>query len=389
MTERLYYNDSYLREFAAQVVQCAPAGECWRVTLDRTAFYPTSGGQPFDTGKLGAANVVDVVDEEDTIVHLTDAALSGTVQGSIDWVRRFDHMQQHTGQHMLSAAFVELFKFPTVSFHLGRESCTIDLPQMPSADQLEAAERRANEVVFENRTIEVLYGTVEELAKLGIRKAVEREGMLRAVAIRDFDRQPCGGTHVRQTGEVGLILLRKIEKQKQNCRIEFLCGARALAAARGDYAALSDVARLLSCAPGDVAATIARAAEERKAGQKRVKALLESLARYEAQELLRQAPPGTPQRIVKILPDAEPEYLRMLASHLAAHPNVQAFLGTARSGHVVFAQSPGLPFDMNQLLRAALSGVGGKGGGTRDFAQGSVPDALRVEQVLSAQNLPQ
>ncbi|MBI3405836.1 MAG: alanyl-tRNA editing protein, partial [Acidobacteria bacterium] len=212
MTERLYYDDSYLYEFDALVLECtrAPEENRWQVTLNRTAFYPTSGGQPFDTGRLGPASVVDVTDlEEKGIVHLVDSAVeAGPVRGKVNWQRRFDHMQQHTGQHILSAAFVELFNFPTVSFHLGREICTIDLSQAPTAEQFVAAESRANEIVFSNRKVEVLYGTAQELQKLGIRKEVDREGVLRAISIRDFDRQPCGGTHVAQTGEVGLILLR-------------------------------------------------------------------------------------------------------------------------------------------------------------------------------------
>jgi len=383
MTKRLYYDDSYLREFSAQVLDCAPAGERWRVTLDRTAFYPTSGGQPFDTGKLGAANVLDVVDEEDAIIHLLDAPLDpGPVQGSIESARRFDHMQQHTGQHILSAAFVELYDFPTVSFHLGREVCTIDLPQMPAPAQLQAAERRACEIVFASRPVEVLYGTAAELAQLGIRKAVEREGVLRAVAIQDFDRQPCGGTHVRHTGEVGLILLRKVEKQKQNCRIEFVCGQRARNAARNDFATVGEAARLLSCAPSELASGIARAVEEQKAGLKRERGLLEALAKFEARALLGEAAGEPPRRIAKVFPDASADYLRLLATQLAEHPGVQAFLATRATGHVVFAQSPGGAADMNLLLRAALQAHGGRGGGTRDFAQGSVPDAATLDALL-------
>ena len=293
--------------------------------------------------------------------------------------RRFDHMQQHTGQHILSAAFVELFNFPTVSFHLGRESSTIDLPQPPSPAQLEAAERRANEIIFENRPVEILYGTAGELEKIGIRKAVDREGVLRAIAIRDFDRQPCGGTHVARTGEVGLLLLRKIERQKQNCRIEFVCGGRALRAARSDYATLGEAARVLTCAPGEVPAALRRVQEEQRAGQKRAQTVLESLARFEAADLLRSAPPpaGSPRRVAKIFDDADAAYLRLLATQLvaqgAAAPGTQAFLATRAGGHVIFAQSPGLPADMNQQLRAALQPQGGKGGGTRDFAQGALP----------------
>lgn len=384
LTERLYYNDAYLREFDARVLQCAPAGERWHVTLDRSAFYPASGGQPFDTGKLGSANVLEVAEyEPGQVVHVVDQPVTGeAVRGSVDWPRRFDHMQQHTGQHILSAAFVELFNFPTVSFHLGGGTCTIDLPQMPSAVQLESAEQRANEIVFENRTVEVMYGTADELAKLGIRKAVDRGGVLRAVCIRDFDRQPCGGTHVAGTGEVGFILLRKAGKQKQNWRIEFACGARAVRLARSDCAALTDAARLLSCGISEVAAGIRRTLEEAQSAHKRVQAQMALLAKFEAEALLRAAPATFPRRIVKVFEDAEAAYVRAVATSLAAQADVQAFLGTRAGGHVVFAQTPGLPGDMHQVLRAALQPVAGKGGGTRDFAQGSVADPAQLPGVL-------
>ncbi len=383
MTERLYYNDSYLRAFDARVVHCAPAGAGWRVILDRTAFYPASGGQPCDTGKLGGAHVLDVVDEVDAVAHLTDAPVNGAVQGSIDWARRFDHMQQHTGQHILSGALVELFNLPTVSFHLGRETCTIDLPQQPTAAQLEAAELRANAVVFADVPVEVMYGTAAELEKIGVRKAVEREGVLRAISIREFDRQPCGGTHVARTGGVGLILLRKIEKQKQNCRVEFVCGERALRCARADYAALTDTARVLGCGPGEAGAGVRRMQEEQKAAQKRQQMVLATLAGYEAAALLANAAAGSPRRVVKIYDDAEPGYLRLLASEIVKQPGALALLGTRCGGHVVFAQSKGMAGDMSQLLRAALQGFGGKGGGTRDFAQGAIPDAGRLEEALA------
>ncbi|MBI1738458.1 MAG: alanyl-tRNA editing protein, partial [Acidobacteria bacterium] len=270
-TERLYYGDSFLREFEARVFSCAPSGGQFHVVLDRTAFYPTSGGQPNDTGRFGEAAVVDVMDREDgAIVHVTDRALEmGAVRGVIDWERRFDHMQQHTGQHLLSAAFVELFKMQTVSFHLGGESSTIDLAGASlAARQAEAAERLTNQIIFEDRAVDVRYGTREELAESGVRKEVEREGVLRAVSVEKFDLQPCGGTHVTRTGQVGLVLLRKIDRQKQNWRVEFVCGGRAMRAARGDYAALNEAARLLTCGQPEVPAMLGKALEERKQAQR-------------------------------------------------------------------------------------------------------------------------
>jgi alanyl-tRNA synthetase len=386
-TERLYYEDSFLREFEARVISCESRGAQFHVVLDRTAFYPTSGGQPHDTGQLGNATVVDVTEREDgVIVHVTDRSLeSGPVHGTIDWQRRFDHMQQHTGQHLLSAAFVELFKMPTVSFHLGGESSTIDLAGASlSEGQAEAAERLTNQIIFEDHTVEVRYGTREELAAAGVRKEVDREGLLRAVSVEKFDLQSCGGTHVARTGQVGLVLLRKIDRQKQNWRVEFVCGGRAMHAARGDFAALSEAARLLTCGQLEVPAMLEKALEERKQSQRSRQILLETLAGYEAKELLRGAESGAARVVVRVFDNAEPAYLRLVATCLAAEPGVQALLGSRSGGHVVFAQSPGLAADMNALLREALHAAGGKGGGTRDFAQGSVPDASRVEAVLTS-----
>jgi len=388
VTERLYYHDSFLREFDAQVISCAQDADGWRVILDRTAFYPTSGGQPHDTGTLGDAKVVEVLDEEDgEVVHFTDRAVSpGPIQGRIDWERRFDHIQQHTGQHLLSAAFIELFKLQTVSFHLGREISTIDLAT-PSVDQrqLEAAERRTNEIIFDDRPVNIRFGTAEELAAAGIRKQVDREGILRAIEIEGFDRQPCGGTHVARSGQIGMILLRKLEKVKAAWRVEFVCGYRAMRAARSDATLLGEAGRQLSCGPADVPAMVARALEDRQSGHRARQRLTEELAEVQALMLLategRAGKPGKPAVVSRVLEEPDASYLRLLATKIVAQPAVRAILGT-RAGHIIFAQSAGLEGDMNALLRECVSPAGGKGGGTRDFAQGSLPEPTRVEAVI-------
>jgi alanyl-tRNA synthetase len=411
MTERLYYNDSFLIEFDATVLSCVKDeprtidksrlkdepvtdhSDRWRVVLDRTAFYPTSGGQPHDTGTLGDARVIEVLDSEPgadgkaDVLHFTDRALKpGPVHGKIDWERRFDHIQQHTGQHLLSAAFIELFKMPTVSFHLGREISTIDIAgSNVDAKQLEAAEHRTNEIIFDDRAVNIHYGTAEELAAAGVRKQVDRDGVLRAIEIEGFDRQPCGGTHVARTGQIGMILLRRLEKVKQNWRVEFVCGSRASRAAREDAASLGEAARLLSCAPGEVAAMVGRALEERQAGHRARQRLTEELAEVQALMLLaterRAVKAGEPGVVVRVLDEADASYARMLATKVVEQERVRALIGT-RSGHIIFAQSAGLDGDMNALLRECLV-AGGKGGGSKDFAQGSVSEAGRVEEILA------
>lgn len=393
-TERLYYHDSYLREFDARVLSCEPAGPQAAVVLDRTAFYPASGGQPCDTGRLGEAEVVEVIeDDAGCILHLADRPVApGPVRARIDWNRRFDHMQQHTGQHLLSAAFLALFKFPTVSFHLGREAATIDL-QTPSLvpRHLEEAAHLANQVIFENRPVGTSFRTAEELAAAGVRKHVAREGPLRVVEIEEFDRQPCGGTHVARTGEVGLILLRKHEKVKQNWRVEFVCGFRAQAAARGDFGLLTEAARLLSCGPPDVPAIVRKLVEEGRAAERGRRQVLERLAACEAGVLRGQevsaGTAGGAERagriLVRVFEDAEPAYLALLAAQLIAEPGVAVLLATRAGGNVVFAQAVGGRHDLAAALREAVARAGGKGGGTRDFAQGSVPDAARLDEVLA------
>jgi len=399
MTERLYYEDSFLREFEAEVLSCEavrPEGSRgaenarWQVVLDRTAFYPTSGGQPHDTGTLGGAAVVEVLERDDkTVAHLTDKQVpAGPVRGAIDWERRFDHMQEHTGQHVLSATFLELFKFPTVSFHLGREVSTIDLAA-PGLDArlMEQAERRANGIIFEDRAVRVSFGTAQQFAEAGVRKAVEREGILRAIEVEGFDRQPCGGTHVARTGQIGLVLLRRCERVKQNWRVEFVCGNRAARAARSDLETLGEAARQLSCGLAEVPAMVRRALEERQAGHRARQVLQEQLAEVEALMLLatemRAGEAGTPRVVRRVFAEADADYLRLLAAKLAAEPSVQALLASRAGGHMVFAQTAGLGADMNALLREGLQAVGGKGGGTKDFAQGSVPDGGALEGLLN------
>src|SRR5580700_3628630 len=264
-THRIYYDDSFARDFKAKVLTCEPTMHgttpAWEVVLDETALYPMSGGQPCDHGKLGDANVLDVRDDGDEVVHIVDRELqAGPVHGCVDWPRRFDHMQQHTGQHLLSAMFQERFGRQTISFHLGSDISTIDLRgEEPSEEILEGAERAANRVIFDDRPVTVRYGTAEDLAELGVRKEVEREGILRAIEIEGADLQPCGGTHVKRTAQIGMTLVRRCTKMRQDWRVEFACGVRAERIARKDFLLLRRAAELLSCAHDEVADSAGRA----------------------------------------------------------------------------------------------------------------------------------
>lgn len=401
LTDRLYYHDSFLREFDAAVISCTPEGPRWKVILDKTAFYPTSGGQPHDLGTLGDVQVVEVVDAPNIaagpeasnpgdphhVVHYTTAEVAaGPIHGRIDWSRRLDHMQQHTAQHLLSAAFIELFGFQTVSFHLGKEISTIDLAA-PSVvlRQIEAAERRTNEIIFENRPVVIRFGTAQQLAESGIRKKVDREGILRAIEIEGFDRQPCGGTHLARTGQAGLTLLRKLERSREHWRIEFVAGYRALAAARSDFATLTQAASLLSCALADVPAGITKIIEDRRTRNTAIKHLEERLANLEAQSLLQQHPETSsgPRLILAMPPDATPAYLALLAAKLVAEKNVIALLVGRESGHVAAARSAELTQDLGATLRESLREFNGKGGGAKHFAQGALPDPTQADAFIT------
>src|SRR5713101_8220973 len=395
-TRRLYYDDSFEKEFTAKVLTCEPAAvpaspeamaPAWEVIIDRTAFYPSSGGQPHDLGKLGDANVLDVREHEDEIIHLVDRALDpGEVQGCILWPRRFDHMQQHTGQHLLSAMFQERFGRPTVSFHLGTEICTIDLrgPE-PTDEILEGAERAANQVIFEDRAVTVRYGTADELSKLGVRKEVDRKGILRAIEIEAADLQPCGGTHVKRTGQIGLVLVRRCTKIRQDWRVEFVCGGRAEHAARQDFLLLRRTAEKLGCAPEDVVTAAARVLAARDANFKNFRAMLERLAKAEA-ALALQNVPGGPQglRIVScVFEDIPAEYLGFFATEIAKSEGTVALLALSEGGHLLLAQHPSSGKDMNALLKTIFEKFGGKGGGARDFARGRVNDSSQGANALT------
>jgi alanyl-tRNA synthetase len=395
-TRRLYYEDSFLKEFTARVVYCEVLppdvqggipGTAWGLMLDRTAFYPSSGGQPHDLGKIGDANVLEVRDEGEEILHVIDRKPADPdVDCCIHWPRRFDHMQQHTGQHLLSAIFQERFGRPTVSFHLGAEVSTIDLrgPE-PTEEILEGAERAANQIIFEDRAVTVRYGTAEQLAQLGVRKEVERSGILRAIEIEGVELQPCGGTHVRSTGQIGLVVARRCTKIRQDWRVEFVCGGRAEKAARGDFQLLRQAAEKLSCAPEDLVGSVSRALAERDANFKKIRVLLERLASAEASLALQAAATnGDGLRIIsRVFEDVTLEYLSFFGTAITKTEKTAALLGLADAGDLLFAQHPSFGKDMNALLKQVFEKLGGKGGGTRDFARGKLGNASQVENALT------
>jgi alanyl-tRNA synthetase len=386
-TDRLYYTDCYLREFEARVLRSEPVPNGFKVYLDRTAFYPTSGGQPTDFGTIAGLQLLEALDEGEEIAHLLPQAPEGeSVSGIIAWARRFDHMQQHTGQHILSAAFERLGDYKTVSFHLGEESSTIDLDSdRLGARQLEEAEDAANQVVFENRPVRISFQPAGEASRMDLRKPTSRAGEVRLVEVEGFDLSACGGTHVNRTGAVGLILLRKVERMKGLTRVEFVCGGRAHRQARRDFRVLSEAARLFSAALDTVPELIAKQSQELREGMRGREKLLERLAEYQARELWQAAPVVSGRRIVcQVFPAEESAQAKLLAYALAKLPGAVALLGvTGQPTKLFFAQTPGGTFEMGNILKQTLTKFGGKGGGGRDFAQGGGLEESRLEEAVA------
>ena len=412
MTERLYYEDSFLRSFPAQVVdirEVSRAGSVstWQIALDRTAFYPTSGGQPCDTGMLTATSrngailevPIESVEEDDAvdgggrIWHITSKPLqTGTsVQGVIDWPRRLDHIQQHSGQHLLSAVFARELDAQTVSFHLGETISTIDITSPAVAHHsLERIERIANEIISEDRPVTIR--TVERpeadklLADGRLRKLPERGSPIRLIEIADCDLNACGGTHVRSTGQIGSLLIRGTEKVSRGLRVEFVCGLRAVGAARHDFDLLGRAAGALSIGRNDVPAAIERMQAEAKSVIKERQRLREELATYHATRLAIEVMIEDNLRLIRrTFPDRDREYVRLLASRVCVTvPRTVALFVSeeVEPARIFLACSRDMSLNCGEFLRNALTAHGLRGGGSGDLAQGDAPKAA-AEQIAA------
>jgi alanyl-tRNA synthetase len=377
-TDRIYYLDPYATEFEATVVRVEPTSDGRpAVVLDRTAFYPSSGGQPFDVGTLGDARVVDVVDRDDgTIAHVIEGdqgtLAAGAVRGRIDWPRRFDHMQQHTGQHILSAAFDRLFKVRTMSFHLGSAASTIDLQREVSAQEMAAAESEANRIVWEDRPVTIRFAEAADAAKLPLRKESTREGELRLIDIEDFDVSACGGTHVSRTGAIGIIAVAGSERFRGGTRIEFLCGGRALDGYRTLRTSMVESTRLLSVLPGELPAAIGRVQSDAKDLKRQLKDAQTRLASFEADGLALGAERrGAAFVTVQALDGWDANGLKTIAAAIVERPgHVALLLGSPAPSAIVVARASNLTLDSGAIVKAMTARFGGKGGGRPELAQG-------------------
>jgi alanyl-tRNA synthetase len=387
-TERLYYSDSHLIEFDARVVDLSDRVSGWTaVVLDRTAFYPTGGGQPSDTGTLNGSRVVECIDDGDNgVLHVVQGAApsrGAVVHGRVDWWRRLDHMQQHTGQHILSQSFVTLFDAPTRSFRVLEASCEIDVDlSNPTTEIIERAVELANNVIWEDRTITISNVTSDEAAELPLRKEPARDGDLRLIEIEGFDLTPCGGTHAYRTGEVGMMAVRSWERAKGLTRIEFVAGTRALADYRKANRSAREVAALFSTGRDDAPKYAAQMVEEHKELNRRVRALEEIAAEVEAEKLLASAQDGV---VVHVVDGRDAESLKKLAHALITKPQTIALLASRDrdTARLVFARSADASGDMSLLMREACVLLDGRGGGRPDMAQGGGKDIANLDAALT------
>lgn len=393
-THRLYYTDSRLTEFTTHVVAVKPAEGQTAIRLEQTAFYPTSGGQPHDTGWIEDQPVVDVVDGEDgSVWHVVDGsptlAVGETVAGRIDWPRRFDHMQQHTGQHILSAELARLLGAQTVGFHLGVEAATIDLDRSLAPEDMAVAELAANVVVWNDRPVDVRFVTPEEAVRLELRKPSRRSGRLRLVEIAGCDLSACGGTHVARTGAIGVIGVTTSERYKGGTRVGFVCGERALRAFQSLRHQVRRAVTLLSVGPAELAEAVERSQQERHAQRRVVRALRERLVSTDAAELMATGQSVRGATVVLATRSGhDAKSLMSIAVRVARAPGyVVVLVSDTRPVSLVVSRSADVDLDANAVVGAVTARWDARGGGRRDLAQAGGLDADPSEVLATAGTL--
>ncbi len=386
-TEKLYEQDSYLRVFEATVTGTRDLPEGQGVVLDRTAFFPEGGGQPSDWGLLGTGAVRSVVEDGNAVVHVIDFRLQAgdRVNGSIDWERRFDHMQQHSGQHLLSQAFVRILDAETIGFHLGIEDVTIDLRFANlSVDGVRRVEAEANGILTENRNIQIRQTSADRLDSVPLRRRPALSGTVRIVEIKGYDWSLCCGTHVRQTGEIGIVKILRWENHKGGTRVHFACGARALRDHQVKNELVKTLTQTLTAGETEIADTVVRWKEERKASERRIQVLLGQVLDAEAEKLLGKAEPLGSVRFVSVLyRDRNSSDVQELVRALVQRSGVVVVAGTvADRATLFFARSENVDLDVRTLVRAASEAMEGRGGGNPAWAQCSTVHVDKVEAGL-------
>ena len=384
-TLRLYYEDAYLFDFEASIVERRQHEGHPAVVLDRTAFYPESGGQPWDKGTLDGVEVLEVLDLDGAILHVLRSEIGpGPVHGRVDAATRADHMQQHTGQHILSQAFWELLKGETRSFHMGPEVSTLEIGLGAIADRdLDRVEDRANAVVREDRAVKTYFVPEERIGEVPLRRQPKKTGLLRVVEVDGFDYSACGGTHVRRAGEIGLIRIGPAEKIRGNLRFEFLCGGRALRDYRLKDRVVRRLAASFSSSASDVGAQVEKLAAEHKILKKRARQLEERLAVFEAEAIVKSAPGRV---VAAVLGDRSPEEARFLALAVAKRGVLAVAYGACAGdqAHLILARSEPLAADLRQLVPVVAAVVPVKGGGGPSLVELVLADKGRLKDAVEA-----
>ncbi|MFQ6092752.1 MAG: DHHA1 domain-containing protein [bacterium] len=386
MTERLYFDDPYRIDFVATVVGRVEVDGRPGLILDQTCFYPRAGGQGCDRGFLNDVPVIDVLEREGEILHLMgDEITADSVGGRIDWKRRFDFMQQHSGQHVLSQSFLRVLGADTVSAHLGEETSTIEIAREDlTIEEAHSVEQFANGVLFENRPIKTYFVSEDEISKIPLRKVPPQKGNFRIVEVEAFDHSACGGTHCHCTGEIGLIKVGRWERIRKNIRLQFLCGGRALSDYRWKSQVVEELAERYSARGSDVIALVTKQAEENKELRRNLRSLSERAMEFEAHELLSKAVVLGEIRVVKAVFDRRPfEEIKSLASKIVDCEKALVLFGNrGEKGQLLFSCSEGLPYKMNDLIGDACARLGGRGGGSPRLAFGGGPGTEKVEEAV-------
>ena len=389
MTQKLYLDDSYLCEFHSSVIERTDVNGRPGVILDRTIFYPTSGGQPHDTGEINDSSVIDVFeDQHHRIVHLLKTPFSGVrIEGRLNWTRRFDHMQQHTGQHMLSQAFLKICKADTISFHLGKKSATIDLNESGfGKEKISSVETLVNQIIYENRPIDSHIVSKDKLNQFPLRNIPTTELSIRVIEINNFDFTPCGGTHCSQTGEVGILKIDRYENYKGGTRVHFVCGFRAFEDYQKKSEILKQVCNSISIGESDLNRSIQKTIDDLKSLRWEHDKLKKQVLEYEAQTLLSERHKfGEFNIIKKIFINRDRKDIKILAEKaLKVFPETIILFGTKTGGKaaLLFLRSEELSYDMQQLMQIACMSINGQGGGHPQSAQGGGPKVEKLEEAL-------
>ncbi|MGD2245092.1 MAG: alanine--tRNA ligase-related protein [Candidatus Aminicenantes bacterium] len=382
-TKRLYFDDPYRAEFEAKVVERIIYKQKPALILDQTCFYPESGGQPSDRGTLNSVKVLDVQEDNGKILHVVEEDITADeVKGRIDWERRFDHMQQHAGQHVLSQSLHELLQAGTLSFHLGEESSTVEIDRRKISDEeTNRVEERANALIFEDREIKNYFASEEDVKRIPLRRPPQKTGLIRVVEVADFDFSACGGTHPRRTGEIGLIKILKWERIRGHIRCEFVCGRRALLDYSLKNAILRRIAGQFTVSEKEVPSSIAKLSADYKDQKKKIKKIQEKLSRVEAQQKIRGA---QGQIISDVFSGRTVDEIRFLALNIIKNGEYVVLFGVRIEdrGHLVLASSEKLGIDMRELIPVVSPLVEGRGGGSPSLVEIFAGKAENIEKAL-------